>query len=72
MMYDTAVETRPLEEQFVRDNELFKRQLDYLLQHSDFYKKKLADAGITSAKDINGLEDIARLPFTEKDEIRAT
>jgi len=72
MMYDAAVETRPVEEQFVRDNELFKRQLDYLLHHSDFYKAKLAEAGITSARDINGLEDIAKLPFTEKDEIRAT
>lgn len=72
MMYDAAVETRPVEEQFVRDNELFKRQLDYLLHHSDFYKAKLAEAGITSAQDINGLEDIAKLPFTEKDEIRAT
>ena len=72
MMYDAAVETRSVEEQYARDNELFKKQLGYLLQHSEFYKHKLAAAGITDAQQINGLEDITRLPFTEKDEIRAT
>jgi phenylacetate-CoA ligase len=72
MMYDETAETRSLEEQFARDNEQFKKQLDYLLTNSAFYKDKLASAGIYQVSDINGLEDISCLPFTEKDEIRAT
>jgi len=51
------------------NNERFKGQLDYLLHHSDCDKTKLAAAGTTRAQDINGLEDIAQLPFTKEDEI---
>ena len=36
---------------------------------SPFYKKKFAGAGV-SADDINSIEDIAKLPFTTKDELR--
>ena len=36
---------------------------------SPFYKKKLAKAGV-SANDIKSLEDIAKLPFTTKEELR--
>ncbi|MEE4280034.1 MAG: AMP-binding protein [Halieaceae bacterium] len=72
MIYDPEVETRPIEEQYELDKVAYKKQVAYLLEHSDFYKKKLAEAGFETAADIGGLDDIARLPFTEKDEIRAT
>jgi len=35
-----------------------------------FYKKRLKDAGITSAEDIRTLEDIRKIPYTTKDDLR--
>jgi phenylacetate-CoA ligase len=48
------------------DGEAYRSQVEYLLERSPFYRRKLAGV------EIGGLEDIARLPLTEKDEIRAT
>ncbi len=35
-----------------------------------FYAKRLAQAGINSPADLSGLEDIQRIPFTTKDDMR--
>lgn len=48
---------------------LLKRQLEYLAARSPFYAKKLADAGRPDLS-FESLEDLTRLPFTVKDEIR--
>jgi len=72
MMYDKETETRSPEEQTRVDSQSYLRQMAYLIENSDFYRDKLGKAGIKSAKDIGGLEDIASLPFTEKDELRAS
>src|SRR3954452_11090691 len=45
----------------------YRRQLDYLRERSPFYREKLAGLG-----EPGGLADIASLPLTDKDEIRAT
>jgi phenylacetate-CoA ligase len=60
------VETRPWEEQRTLDDASFRAQLAYLLERSAFYRVKLA--GLEGA----GLKQIAELPLTEKDELRAT
>src|SRR5215216_1152814 len=65
-MLDPEVETRPWAEQLALDNASFRRQLTYLLERSAFYREKLA--GFEAV----GLADIAQLPLTEKDELRAT
>lgn len=72
MMFDRTAETRPLDEQFRLDRESYRRQIGYLFEHSPFYRKKLHDAGFENAAAVGELEDIAALPFTEKDELRAT
>jgi phenylacetate-CoA ligase len=54
-------------EQHVHDDASFRDQLAYLLERSPFYRAKLVDADTSG-----GLEDIARLPLTDKDEVRAT
>src|SRR5262249_1174244 len=66
-MLDPPVETRPWPEQLALDDERFRVQLVYLLERSAFYREKLggADAQV-------GLADIAQLPLTTKDELRAT
>jgi phenylacetate-CoA ligase len=70
-MLAPEVETRPWAEQSVIDDAQYRNQLDYLYEHSTFYQKKLKAAGIDPAG-AGGLADMANLPFTEKDEIRAS
>jgi len=45
------------------------RQFRYVWSHSEFYKKKFAEAGVQSG-DVKNLEDLSKLPFTEKAELR--
>ncbi|MBX6329957.1 MAG: AMP-binding protein [Pseudolabrys sp.] len=66
------VETRTPEEQRVRDRTAYRRQIAYLFRASPFYQRKLKQSGFADATAVGELEDIAALPFTEKDEIRAS
>ena len=50
----------------------YRSQLAYLYKRSAFYRAKLTAAGFSSGRAAGGLADIARLPLTEKHEIRAT
>ena len=65
-MLDPEVETRPWAEQFAVDDASFREQLAYLLERSAFYREKLAGFGPL------GIIDIAELPLTDKQEIKAT
>jgi phenylacetate-CoA ligase len=65
-MLDPDLETRPWAEQVALDDESFRGQLAYLLECSAFYRERL------SGYERVGLADIASLPLTEKDELRAT
>jgi phenylacetate-CoA ligase len=60
------VETRPWGEQLAIDDESYRAQIAYLLERSPFYREKLA----SSVSD--RLADIAQLPLTAKEEVRAT
>jgi phenylacetate-CoA ligase len=53
-------------------DELYRRQIARLFERSPFYREKLSSAGFVSPQDVGGLADIGRLPFTEKDELRAS
>lgn len=72
MIFDPAVETLPLDEQYELDRSGYRKQIEYLFANSDFYRRKLSDAGISGPKDAGDMQDIAKLPFTEKDELRKT
>jgi phenylacetate-CoA ligase len=71
-MLEPEVETRRWAEQHAIDDASYRRQLEYLFERSAFYREKLAAAGVDSAEAAGGLADIARLPLTEKHELRAT
>jgi phenylacetate-CoA ligase len=71
-MVDPEVETRPWADQLVLDDAAYREQLVYLFERSAFYRERLAAAGIGSAAEAGGLADIARLPLSEKRELRAT
>ena len=60
------------EAQLALDDESYRAQLAYLFERSAFYREKLGAAGLGSPADAGGLGDIARLPLTEKRELRAT
>jgi phenylacetate-CoA ligase len=72
MMLAPEVEARPWAEQLAIDDASYRTQIAYLFDHSAFYREKLAEAGFASARAAGGLADIARLPLTEKRELRAT
>ena len=71
-MLDPEVESRSADAQFAIDDASFRRQLAYLFERSPFYRARLAEAGIASPAAAGGLADIAALPFTEKQDIRAS
>jgi phenylacetate-CoA ligase len=72
MMYDAEVERRSPAEQLRLDAAAFSRQIEYLFAHSQFYRQRLNAAGFKSAASVGPLDRIQELPFTEKDELRAT
>jgi phenylacetate-CoA ligase len=71
-MLEPEVETRPWPEQLALDDESYRTQLAYLFERSAFYREKLGAAGVDSARAAGGLDEIAELPLTEKDELRAS
>jgi len=71
-MLEPDIEGRSWSDQARLDDDAYRRQISYLLEHSRFYRAKLGAENIRTAGDAGGLAEIDRLPFTEKDELRAT
>ena len=69
-MFDPEIETRPAAEQVKADTAAYRRQIAYLFANSRFYRDKLGAAGFAGPASVGGLDAIAKLPFTEKDELR--
>jgi phenylacetate-CoA ligase len=65
-MTAAEIEGLPWGAQLDADDEAFRKQLAYLLERSPFYRAKLGSI------DAFGLDEIATLPLTEKQEIRST
>jgi phenylacetate-CoA ligase len=65
-MLEPEVESRPWADQLALDDASFRSQLAYLLERSAFYREKLAGFGAAE------LAEIAELPLTEKQELKAT
>jgi phenylacetate-CoA ligase len=71
-MLAPEIEALPWEQQAAIDDASYRAQIAYLFERSAFYRDKLAGVGISDATQAGGLDQIARLPLTEKQEIRAT
>lgn len=68
-IWNEEFETKPRRDMAKLQAERLKALVDRVSNTSSFYKKKFAEAGV-SAGDINSIEDIAKLPFTTKEELR--
>ena len=53
-------------------DEAYRRQVAALYERSPFYREKLSAAGFVSPDRVGGIASIGKLPFTEKDELRAS
>ncbi|MCY3817112.1 MAG: phenylacetate--CoA ligase family protein [Gammaproteobacteria bacterium] len=63
------IETIPLQAQRELQQERLRSQVQYLWTHSAFAREKLESAGAEPG-DIRSIEDLSRLPFTLKQELR--
>ncbi|MCF8094104.1 MAG: hypothetical protein K9J79_01960 [Desulfobacteraceae bacterium] len=63
------IETMPQQNLRAIQNEKFLKQLDYVWRNSPFYQEKFGRSGLERG-DIKSIDDLAKLPFTEKDELR--
>jgi phenylacetate-CoA ligase len=69
MIWDTDHETLPRAALAKLQGERLCRLVDVLYRRVPFYRRKMDGLGVKPL-DIQGIEDIARLPFTTKDELR--
>lgn len=71
MIWNSDAECAPPEERFTAQLWKLQRQVRRIYQRVPFYRRRMDDAGV-KPEDIRRLEDIAKLPFTTKDDLRET
>lgn len=68
-MWNPEYEAMPREQLQELQTERLKEIVAYVAEHSPFYQQKFREAGV-SPEDIKSLDDLRRLPFTLKDDLR--
>lgn len=68
-MYNKAIETLPLEQLRKLQNERLQKVINQVYRNVPFYKKTFDKAGI-SPSDIKGVQDLYKIPFTKKTDLR--
>ena len=69
MIWNREIECMPREKMRVLQGEKLKRIVAHAYNNSLFYKRKFDECGIRP-EDINSIEDIVKLPFTVKHDLR--
>ena len=69
-IYDPQKECMSIDERAHLQSERLKDVVNRVYNNVDFYKKKMDDLGLLPG-DIKGIEDIEKLPYTTKDDLRA-
>jgi len=69
-MVEPEIELAHWDAQAAHDAPLYLEQIEHLFDRSRFYRDKLTAAGFASPRAAGGLDEIAALPLTEKDELR--
>ncbi len=69
--WNPQVERMPVDELKELQEQKLKELVHYVYQHSPFYRKKFDDASV-KPEDIKTLDDVKKLPFTYKQDLRDT
>lgn len=67
--YQPEIETMPLEQLQALQSERLVEQVKHVYENVEFYRNKMDEAGI-KPEDIKGIDDLHKLPFIEKDDLR--
>ncbi|MBQ9155802.1 MAG: phenylacetate--CoA ligase [Eubacterium sp.] len=67
--FQPEIETMPLEELQALQSERLVKQVQHVYENVPYYRQKLDEAGV-KPEDIKGIDDLTKLPFTNKDELR--
>lgn len=71
MIWNETKECMSREEMTKLQSARLRKLVDYVYHNVEFYRKKMQAVGLMPA-DIKGIEDIEKLPFTTKDDLRET
>lgn len=69
--WNEELETMSPDKLRLLEEKQLSKQLEYVFAKSDFYRDKMQGAGIKT-DDIKTIEDLEKIPFTAKDELRET
>lgn len=67
--YQPEIETMPVEQIKALQSERLVKQVRHVWDHVPYYRKKMEEKGVTP-DDIKGIEDLHKLPFLTKDDLR--
>ena len=67
--YQPEIETMPLPQLKALQSERLVRQVQHVYENVPYYRKKMEEKGLTPA-DIRGIEDLHKLPFLSKADLR--
>mgnify|MGYP003291921025 CR=1 FL=1 len=69
MIWNKAKECMSRDEMTALQSARLRKLIDYVYHNVEFYRKKMQNLGLLPT-DIKGIEDIDKLPFTTKDDLR--
>ena len=67
--FNPEIETMPVDEIKKLQSKRLVEQVKHVYENVKFYRDKMNEAGITPA-DVQGIEDLHKLPFINKDDLR--
>ena len=67
--YQQEIETMPVEQLQLLQSERLVEQVKHVYKNVEFYRNKMDEAGV-KPEDIHGIEDLHKLPFITKDDLR--
>lgn len=71
MIWEESIETMSRDEMTALKNKKLVEAMDYAFGHSGFCRERFAQCGIAPG-DIKGLDDLGKIPFTVKEDLRRT
>ena len=67
--YQPEIETMPVDQLKALQSERLVKQVQYVYDNVEFYRNKMDAAGV-KPEDIHGVEDLHKLPFITKDDLK--